>query len=179
MNTLVREGKVISKIYGKKESYSLIQTNEWSDILTIKEELKNPKAELSTFKVYVMANLLEMKQNNNKRNENSRLVVNIMGDEFVFSQGENKNFVPARHFQDDSKFLREDVGNKNEIIKTLLENIKCLKKQFSQNQNSSYNSYQKSLKRQNENIDSQINGSFITPTQNQNQIKRISIKVIK
>ena len=57
MNTLVREGKVISKIYGKKESYSLIQTNEWSDILIIKEELKNPKAELSTFKVYVMADL--------------------------------------------------------------------------------------------------------------------------
>ena len=75
-----------------------------------------------------MADLLEMKQNNNKRNENSRLVVNIMGDEFVFSQRENKNFVPAHHFQDDSKFLREDVGNKNEIIKTLLENIKCLKK---------------------------------------------------
>ena len=50
MNTPVREGKAIRKIYSKKESYSLVQTNERSDILTIKEELQNPKAELSTLK---------------------------------------------------------------------------------------------------------------------------------
>ena len=30
-----------------------------------------------------MADLLEMKQNNNERNENSRPVMNIMGDELV------------------------------------------------------------------------------------------------
>ena len=28
MNTLVREGKVIRKIYSKKESYSLVKINE-------------------------------------------------------------------------------------------------------------------------------------------------------
>ena len=96
MNTLVREGKVIRKIYSKKESYSLVKINEWSDILTIKKELQNLKAELSTFKDYVMADLIEMKQNNNELNENYGPVMNIMGDEFVSSQGENKNFIPAQ-----------------------------------------------------------------------------------
>ena len=81
-----------------------------------------------------------------------------------------KNFIRVQHFQDEIKFLREEVGNKNEIVKTLIKNINCLKIQFSQNQNSSYNSYQKSLKPQNENIDSQDNSSFITPT------KKIKIK---
>ena len=119
MNTPVREGKVIRKIYSKNESYSLVQTNEQSYILTIKEELQNLKAELSTFNDYVMADLLEMKQNNNEHNENSRSVMNITGDEFVSSQGENKNFIAVQHFQDEIKFLREEVGNKNEIIKTL------------------------------------------------------------
>ena len=38
-------------------------------ILTIKEELQNVKAELSTFRDYVMADSLQMKQNNNERNE--------------------------------------------------------------------------------------------------------------
>ena len=130
MNTLKREGQVIRKIYSKKESYSLVQTNERSDILTIKEELQILNAELSTFKDYVMADLLEMKQNNNERNENSRPVMNVMGDEFVSSQGENKNFIPVQHFQDEIMFLREKVGNKNEIIKTLLENVNFLKKFF-------------------------------------------------
>ena len=46
MNTLVREGKVIRKIYSKKKSYSLVQRHERSDTLTIKEELQNLKAEL-------------------------------------------------------------------------------------------------------------------------------------
>ena len=55
----------------------------------------------------------------------------------------------VQHFLDEIKFLWEEVGNKNEIIKTLLKNINCLKKLFSQNQNSSHNSYKKSLKRQN------------------------------
>ena len=119
MNTPVREEKVIRKIYSKNETYSLVQTNEQSDILTIKEELQNLKAELSTFNDYVMADLLEMKQNNNEHNENSRSVMNITGDEFVSSQGENKNFIAVQHFQDEIKFLREEVGNKNEIIKTL------------------------------------------------------------
>ena len=96
MNTLVREGKVIRKIYSKKESYSLVKINEWSDILTIKKELQNLKAELSTFKDYVLADLIEMKQNNNELNENYGSVMNIMGDEFVSSQGENKNFIPAQ-----------------------------------------------------------------------------------
>ena len=110
-----------------------------------------------------MANLLEMKQKSNERNKNSRPVMNITGDEIVSSQGENKIFILVKHFQDEIKFLREEVGNKNEIIKTLLENINCLKKHFCQNKNSSYNSYQKSLKRQNQNIDSQDDSSFITP----------------
>ena len=92
MNTLVREGKVITKIYSKKEYYSLVQTNEQSDILTIKEELPNLKAELS-IKDYVIADLLEMKQNNNERNENSPSVMNITGNEFVSSQRENKKFI--------------------------------------------------------------------------------------
>ena len=65
-----------------------------------------------------MADLLEMKQNN-ERNENSRSVMNITGDEFVSSLGENKNFITVQHFQVEIKFLREEVGNKNEIIKTL------------------------------------------------------------
>ena len=65
------------------------------------------------------------------------------------------NSYQVQHFQDEIKFFWDEVGNKNEIIKTLLENISCLKKQFSQNQNSSYNSYKKSLKRQNQSIDSQ------------------------
>ena len=60
MNTLVREGKVIRKIYSKNEFYSLVQTNERSHILKIKEELQDLKAELSTFKGYVIADLLEM-----------------------------------------------------------------------------------------------------------------------
>ena len=59
---------IIRKIYSKTESYSLVQTNERSDILTIREGLQNLKAELSTFKVYVMVDLLEMKQNSNKHN---------------------------------------------------------------------------------------------------------------
>ena len=62
MNTLVSEGKVIRKIYSKKGSYSLVQTNEQSDIVIIKEELQNLKTGLSAFKDYVMADLLEMKQ---------------------------------------------------------------------------------------------------------------------
>ena len=77
-----------------------------------------------------MANLLEMKQKSNERNKNSRPVMNITGDEIVSSQGENKIFISVKHFQDEIKFLREEVGNKNEIIKTLLENINCLKKHF-------------------------------------------------
>ena len=44
MNTLVREGKVIRKIYSKKQSYTLVQINQRSEILTIKEELQNLKA---------------------------------------------------------------------------------------------------------------------------------------
>ena len=173
MNTLVSEGKVIRKIYSKKGSYSLVQTNERSDIVTIKEELQNLKTGLSTFKDYVMADLLEMKQNNNERNENSRPVMNFMGDEFVSSQVENKNFIPVQHLQDEIKFLWEEVGNKCEIIKTLLENIDCLKeKHFFQNRNSSYNSYQKSLKRQNEKIDSQDDSSFIKPTKKSKSNKK-------
>ena len=123
MNTLVREGKVIRKICSQKESYSIVQANERSDILTVKEELQNLKAELSTFKDYLMADLLEMKQNNNERNENSRPVMNIMGDELVSIQGENKNFIRVQHFQDEIKFLLEEVGIKNEIVKTLIKNI--------------------------------------------------------
>lgn len=37
MNTLVREGKAIRKIFRKKKSYSLVQANEYKDTLTIKE----------------------------------------------------------------------------------------------------------------------------------------------
>ena len=46
MNTLVSKGKVIRKIYSKKGSYSLVQTNDRSDIVTIKEELQNLKTGL-------------------------------------------------------------------------------------------------------------------------------------
>ena len=42
-----------------------------------------------------------------------------------------------------------------------------------------YYSDHKSLKRQNESIESRDDSSFIIPTKNQNQIKRMSIKVIK
>ena len=96
----------------------------------------------------------------------------------------NTNFFETdftiQHFQDEIKYLREEVGNRNEIIKTLLENINCLKKQFSQNQNSSYNSYKKSLKRQNQKIDNQDECSFIIPTKKiKIKSKKISIKVIK
>ena len=70
-----------------------------------------------------MTELLQIKQHSNERNENSLPVMNTTGDEFVSSQGENKNFSAVQHFQDDITFLREEVGNKNEIIKTLLENI--------------------------------------------------------
>ena len=118
MNTLVTEGKVIRKIYSKKESYSLV---------TYKGGTTNSKAELNTFKDYVMADLLERKQNSNERNKNSPPFMNIMGNEFVSSQGGNKNFIPVQHFQDEIKVLREEVGNKNKIIKTSLENINCLK----------------------------------------------------
>ena len=41
-----------------------------------------------------------------------------------------ENFTTVQHFQDKIKFLREKVGNKNEIIKTFIENISCLKKQL-------------------------------------------------
>ena len=77
-----------------------------------------------------MTELLQIKQHSNERNENSLPVMNITGDEFVSSQGENKNFSAVQHFQDHITFLREEVGNKNEIIKTLLENINCLKNNF-------------------------------------------------
>ena len=53
------------------------------------------------------------------------------------------------------------------ILKLLKLSQKILifkKKQFSQNQNSFYNSYQKRLKRQNQNIDSQEGSSFIALT---------------
>ena len=68
-----------------------------------------------------------MKQNSNERNENYRPDMNITGDELVASQERDKKFITVKHFQDEIKFLREEVGNKNEIIKTLLENINCLK----------------------------------------------------
>ena len=117
-------------MYSKKESSSLVQTNKRSDIVTLKKELQNIYAKLITVKDYVMADLLEMKQNNNERNESSRPVMNIMGDEFVSNQQENKKFIPAQHFQGEIKFLQEEVENKYEIIKTLLENINCLKSNF-------------------------------------------------
>ena len=72
--------------------------------------------------------------------------MNITGNELVSSQGENENFITIKHFQGEINDLRGEVGNKNDIIKTLLENINCLKKFFSQNQNSSYNSCQKTFK---------------------------------
>ena len=53
-----------------------------------------------------------------------------MGNEFVSSQEENKSFITVKHFQDEIKFLCGDFGNKNEIIKILLDNINCLKNNF-------------------------------------------------
>ena len=52
-----------------------------------------------------MADLLEIKQISNRHNQHSRPVMNIMGDEFVSNQGENKNFITVKHFQDEIKFL--------------------------------------------------------------------------
>ena len=77
-----------------------------------------------------MADLLEMNQNSNERNESPQQVMNIMGDEFVWSQGENKNFITEKLFLDKIKFLQKQVGNKNNIAKTLSENINCLKNNF-------------------------------------------------
>ena len=116
MNTLVKERKVISMTYSKKESYSLVQTNELSDILTIKEELKNLKAELITFKDSVVANL-EMKQNSNERNKIFQPNMNIASDEFVSSQGEYKNFNTVKHFQDESKFYGMKLEIKVKLLK--------------------------------------------------------------
>ena len=56
--------------------------------------------------------------------------MNITGNEFVSSQEENKSFITVKHFQDEIKFLCGEFGNKNEIIKILLENINCLKNNF-------------------------------------------------
>ena len=77
-----------------------------------------------------MADLLEMNQNSNERNESPQQVMNIMGDEFVWSQGENKNFITEKLFLDKIKFLQKQVGNKNNIAKTLSENINGLKNNF-------------------------------------------------
>ena len=77
-----------------------------------------------------MADLLEMNQNSNERNESPQQVMNIMGDEFVWSQRENKNFITEKLFLDKIKFLQKQVGNKNNIAKTLSENINCLKNNF-------------------------------------------------
>ena len=77
-----------------------------------------------------MADLLKMNQNSNERNESPQQVMNIMGDEFVWSQGENKNFITEKLFQDKIKFLQKQVGNKNNIAKTLSENVNCLKNNF-------------------------------------------------
>ena len=54
-----------------------------------------------------MTELLEIKQHSNERNENSLPVMNITGDEFVSSQGENKHFSAVQHFQDDITFLQK------------------------------------------------------------------------
>ena len=62
--------------------------------------------------------------------------MNVTGDELVASQGENKIFITAKHFQDEIRFYERKL----EIIKA----VKILiveKKRISQNQNSSYNSY--------------------------------------
>ena len=66
----------------------------------------------------MIADLLKMKQDSNERNRNCLPDVNINGNEFVSSQKESKNFIRVKHFQDEIKFLRKEVGNKNEIIKT-------------------------------------------------------------
>ena len=58
----------------------------------------------------------------------SQVAANAIADKFVSSQAENKSFIPVQHLQDEITFLREEVGNKNEIINTLLENINCFKK---------------------------------------------------
>ena len=50
----------------------------------------------------------------NEHNENSRPDMNITGDEFVSNQGKNKVFITVKHFQNEMKFLRKEVGNKIE-----------------------------------------------------------------
>ena len=55
----------------------------------------------------------------------SQVPAKATADKFASSRGENKNFIPVQHIQDEITSLREQVGNKNEIINTLLENINC------------------------------------------------------
>lgn len=87
MNTLSRERKAGKDLQLERILFSLASTNDRSDILIIKKELQNLKAELSSFKDSVMVDLLEMKQNSNER-ESSRQVMSITGDEFVSSKRE-------------------------------------------------------------------------------------------
>ena len=108
-----------------------------SDTETIKEEL-SLRAEMDTFKAFIMVELLEVKM---EKNENSQVETNLTTGEIELSQ--DKNLTGVKHPQYEIKFLQEEIVNKNEIIKkTLLKNINCSEK-ISQILNSSYNDYQK------------------------------------
>ena len=55
LNTLLTRGKVAKKTYNKKEFYSQVRTNEDRDTETVKEELQSLRAEVSSFKEFVIA----------------------------------------------------------------------------------------------------------------------------
>ena len=63
MNTLVREGKVIRKIYSKKESYSLVP------YLNYKGRITKSQSRTEYLQGLCNGRLITMKQNNNERNE--------------------------------------------------------------------------------------------------------------
>ena len=60
------------------------------------------------------------------KNETSQVETNCTTSEFELRQG--KRLIAMNYLQNEIKFLREEIGDKNEIIKTLVENINCLEK---------------------------------------------------
>ena len=86
INMLGTKGNVVKKTYSKKGSYSPLRTNEDSDTETINKERQSLSTEMSTFKQFIMAKLLEVKMN---RNKNSQTETNIMASEIEINQGKN------------------------------------------------------------------------------------------
>lgn len=93
--------KVVIKTHSKKEFYLLLSTNEDSDTGTIKEELQSLSARMSSFKQFIMAELLEVKMH---MNENRQVETNIMASEIEISQG--KNLIEVKHFKKINKKIK-------------------------------------------------------------------------